>query len=504
MSEHIGFLSVTGFVVPNATLKSKFKMKYNDLFKKLTMTHYQKIGPPKQVRMYKHIMCGDVSCVQLPRTLIQTFIKNKILDRVELLYPTVRNIDPVLQIDLYDNQKLIIDHLIKNVFNPIRISQGTATAILNLRAGMGKTFVAAGLINSLRQRTLYIAPTKFLADQAARDLKSCFYPEDGSVPSITIGKYGKVKKNDLSTVNSNQNVTIIVINSALLRPKEFFANYGMVILDEVHSYCSDKRREIFKLASAQIVLGMSATTEDRGDGFDIVAHKELAFDGIIRAEDIPNFNYENVEFNCEVTAIQYNGPAEYTQPLSHESTGMLFTPYMNAQFLKDPYRMKLAIRELRKLYDWRGPNGEKYYTYIFCEERKPLKIVYEELKKSFGDVIDAPELNDVGEFIGGINTDRVNELRTNARILLTTYGYSGTGVSIDKMNSIIFLTPRKSNMKQILARILRRSGDRTITRKIIDIIDNKTPIRRQYIQRKIAYDFYGMKVNESKVKYDEI
>lgn len=499
-----GFLSQGGLIVPLGPLKSRFRGRFEELLNKLTIVHYQKIGPPKRAQMYKFAKYNGVECIQLPRTLMRTFLQSKILDNVEILFKPPKEILIQLNIDLYENQRILIDYLCNKVFTQERIRDGTSTAILNLRAGMGKTFVAGGIIAKLRMRTLYIVPKRPLMVQGVKDLRTCLYPDDGSAPPTIVGQYGKVKKRDASTRVENQGVTVIVINSAIDRDPAFFAGYSLVIMDEVHSYCSEQRREIFRKSATNVVLGMSATTEDRSDGFDPIAHKELAFDGIIRAEEVPGFTYENVEFTTEVSAIRYNGPTEFTRALCHESTGRIFTPFMNAQFLRDPHRMKLAIRELRILYDWRGEQGQQHCIYVFCEEREPLKTVFEELKKSFGDAVDAPELDDVGEFIGGIKDAKVTELKNNARILLTTFGYSGTGISIDKMTAILFLTSRKANMKQILARILRRGGDRTITRRIVDIIDNKTVIKYQYGSRSAAYEFYGMTVTETKIQYNEL
>jgi hypothetical protein len=170
---------------------------------------------------------------------------------------------------------------------------------------------------------------------------------------------------------------------------------------------------------------------------------------------------------------------------------------MNKQFLRDPFRNQLAIAALRELYTWRGPEGQQHCIYVFCEEVEPLDIIYRGFVDSFGeDAIVAPE---IGKFTGGIKEAQIAAMRDGARIFLTTYGYSGTGVSIDKMTAIIFLTPRRANMKQILARILRRGGDQSITRRVIDIVDNKTGIKFQLGSRMLAYEYYGMEVENKKV-----
>ncbi len=537
----IGYLTTEGFIVPTQVLKKRFGVKYNDFLNKLTIVHRPKIGPPQYARMYKEINRGGIQCMCLPRTLMKILIAAKILMNIEIILPQLKPINAQLHINLFDNQKVVVEYLLGTVFTPERIAAGTATCVFNLKAGQGKTFAAGGIIASLRVRTLYIVPKRPLAVQAVKDLRACLYPDDGE-PGLRIGQYGKAKKSDPDSDYTKQDITVIVINSALLRNIEFFRDYNLVVFDEVHSYCSEQRREIFKKASLNMCLGMSATTEDRLDGFDPIAHKELAFDDVIRAENIPGFAYEAVDFQTDVKVIRYKGSPEYTQSLTHESTGKLFTPYMNKQFLRDPVRLQLIVREIRSLYDW-SDGDDKHCIYVFAEEIEGLRSIYREIKKTFVDVV-APEIDMVdqvgdavvdpvvdvgdpagdpvvdagdvvdpadpplqdkqnrqdefshnfGEFIGGIKDKTVESLKQNARVLLTTYAYSGTGVSIDKMTAMVFATPRRSNMKQILARILRRGGNKRIRRKVIDIVDDKTPIKYQYGSRLIAYEFYGMNV----------
>lgn len=537
-----GFITQEGFLIDDRILRARFGTKYPSLIKKLTLTYYPKIGPPKSVKTFKYKDHDGTKFIHLPRTLSQV-LGNIITDVVVALPIMIMIPECPMQVELFENQRVVIAKLLE-IFSPDRIRVGSASCILNLRAGMGKTFVAAEIISRLRLRTLYIVPKVPLAVQAVKDLRACLYSEEavaapkviddtmfvvgedatggndavkdnakgpidpagegGAVKEpivpvrntdrkITIGSFHKKpKKKDVSTDSARQDVTVICIDSAILRDIDFFSKYSMVIFDEVHTYCSEVRRKIFKLAGSWVMLGMSATTEDRADGFDGVAHKELAYDGVIRAETLPGFNYEGVEFKSLVTIIKYNGPPEYTETLISESTGKMFTPYMNKQFLRDPQRTTVAIAELSALYQWRGPEGQQHCIYVFCEEVAPLDIIYGGFVELFGEgAIAAPE---IGKFTGGIKEAQITNMRDNARIFLTTYGYAGTGVSIDKMTAIIFLTPRRANMKQILARILRRGGDQSIPRRIIDIVDNKTGMKYQLGSRMIAYQYYGMEI----------
>lgn len=168
---------------------------------------------------------------------------------------------------------------------------------------------------------------------------------------------------------------------------------------------------------------------------------------------------------------------------------------MNKQFLEDEQRTQLIIGELHRLYNWVGEQGQRHRIFVFCEEREPLRALYDTLGKVFD--VDAPELHEnVGQFIGGTKPAEVQRVKKDARCILTTYGYSSTGISIVEMTAILFWTPRRSNMLQILARVLRRGGDLSITREIIDLVDWSTPMKSQYYERRNAYSYYDMTITE--------
>jgi DNA polymerase III delta prime subunit len=66
------------------------------------------------------------------------------------------------------------------------------------------------------------------------------------------------------------------------------------------------------------------------------------------------------------------------------------------------------------------------------------------------DIQKETQSSDLTVMMGGASKETIKEAQEKARIILTTYGYSGTGVSIVKQNAIVFATPRKSNMIQIV------------------------------------------------------
>ena len=155
-----GYITSEGFLVPDRVLKDRFGENYVKLIKKLTLTHYPKIGPPKSAKMYKYKDRDGTRWIYLPRTLSQTLAK--IIPAVIALPPICQIGECPLQIELFENQQIVLAELMK-VYTPDRIAAGTASCILNLRAGMGKTFVAGGLISQVHCEHYTIAqiPIRF-------------------------------------------------------------------------------------------------------------------------------------------------------------------------------------------------------------------------------------------------------------------------------------------------------------------------------------------------------
>ena len=59
-------------------------------------------------------------------------------------------------------------------------------------------------------------------------------------------------------------------------------------------------------------------------------------------------------------------------------------------------------------------------------------------------------------------------------------------------------------MRQILGRILRRGGDPSIVRDIIDIVDYSTGIKSQYYKRKKIYEEKNFPIELIDIDYSSI
>lgn len=508
-----------GIVVAERDLIDVLGSGYPALLKKLTLFLPQRIGPVLTAKAYAVELLGGIKVLLLPRCLLPSIEK---LFNVEKIYPELARIVCEQTGTLYDNQQILVNYMMSTIFTEPRINNGSACCIINVLAGFGKSFIVGGLIARVKVRTLVILPKKPLALQMVADLSTflncrvAMYKNTKSAkptapptapptvqpttptasPTAQPTKPTKPTKPKSKSTNGLPDVAVVVINTALTMPQDIIDQFSFAVMDECHTLCSKARQDIFRRANLRLMIGLSATTSDRRDKKDPLVHNHMTIGGVIFATDVPGFKYaDDTKFIGGVDIVNYHGPPELTKVLV--ANGMPNVKMMLDQIISDPYRMKLCVIKLKELLE------ANHNIYVFCAEKDPLSKLHDELTKHFP--ILAPELAGVKAFNGDTKESDIQTIKNNARVLLSTYGYAGTGVSIIRFTAILFISPQRANMKQIIARILRRGSDPSIERKIVDIVDaNIRPLKKQLESRELAYYHYGFETDETDIYYTDL
>ena len=477
-----------------------------------TIVHIGHNNTRKQITSFKTIKDGNNHILILPRFSGEMLKKINLVDEIKNNLPAGEDVNyNNMDVILKHNQTIVCNHLRNTIYTPDKIENGLSSTILQMDPGYGKTYVALGVINMIKKKTMIIVPNTYLLKQWVGILTDAF-------PDNTVGRYYGLKKED-------GDIVVTVINSALKFPNGDYNKFGLIVYDEVHMYCSPKFAAIFTTAQSKCCLGITATPAERIDGFDPIAYWALG--NVIRADKLEGWNPADVNFVSKVTRVQYAGHKDYTKILE-SVTGVVSVPLMVNQLQEDPYRNKLIVAHAIRLYQ-SGRN-----VFVFSDRREHLhtiarmlreeKVKYEapelvnEEKEEVEDnknenkedneenkeVKEEENVEGVNELMGGATDAEIEHAKDVGRIIMTTYQYSGTGVSINKMNSIILATPRKSNMCQILGRVYRLTSDQTIQRHIIDIVDSKICLKSQYYTRKKTYiNNLHAEIVEKKTKWEE-
>jgi hypothetical protein len=551
-------LSQNGIVVSKKDIEDVFKNDMQKFLNKLTIKTKVKVGPMKIARLYKYewvegavIRNGKEiqlkhQVLHIPRGYLGNMLSAGIIKNIDILLPPGKPLNGnEFAAELENNQNVIVQNLMQNVFNEDKIKSGQAMCTLNLGAGRGKTFIAANLVSRIARAALYFIPNSSILIQTLEAMKICF-------PKANVQFYSDIK--DLATKSANKivkaatketpprtislfdeshrqlmrliadvDVCIIIINSAMLiSDEDFFAHFGLMIFDEVHEYCGKKRSEVFWKCQAPCMLGMSATTDEHMYNWDKIYYMHVG--EVIHANKMLGYDPTEVKFIGSVKIIKYHGPPGFTENKISEATGYLFTPEMHLQAMNDTCRNMLVICEILLLY---LDNTCERNIFVFFERREHVQLIVTMMNNA--DVMRlaceilslppysitgninlpaglayAPELSDeatISMMRGGSKQEDINKAM-QSRIIVTTYGYSKTGVSIVKMNSLIIGTSRKSKFKQTLARAMRLRSDYSIERKFIDIVDWDTAIKSQHYERRKAYVFYELTMNSVDISWE--
>ena len=378
-----------------------------------------------------------------------------------------------------DGQKDMYKYLKRNIFTTSNIQQGFASCILKMPTGTGKTYLALYLMSKIKKKTLIIVPNRLLLNQWEEAIKKYL------ILTEPIGKYYTDAKVD-------QSIMIMIINSAIsddfiftnrensVKFQDYFKEFGFLIIDECHLYTHKSGLSLLRRCQVRYQLGLSATPEYNKH------HTKLLEDCIGPVIDIKTVsNCVSTNWKIETTFVWYSGSPDYIKP-TIDANGNYSYSQMLEQLHNDPDRNALLLKKIDQLYI------EGYNIYVFSMRREHTKGLQATIVRKYGSELVFTE--DSSVLIGGAKKEDFIKALTKSRIIFTTYQYASCGISLIKMNACVFASPKRSNFEQIIGRILRHGSDTTIVRKVIDIIDCSTFLRRQHTDRKKVYQAYKAKI----------
>ena len=450
-----------------STLIDKYKIKkfiIKEVVPKNAPTVIQKF--PKELRLYK--VCGSKN-IRLARNLgIQLLGPSKGSTEIEYNFKKCRKFD---KFDLGDN---IAEHqniVLKNIINRYACQEKCETYFCQMATGMGKTRLAIAVTGQVGATTLVIVPTKHIATQWEEEINYL-------VPNIKVCQYNNTKNQS----SEDYDIIIAIINTARAKNYDFYSQFALTIIDEVHECTSNSNKEVLWLSGGcRFVLGLSATPEDAHNG--LLPFIESHLGKAVYSRNIDGYDILAKKFNVNVEIVKYNGNIDYLTPVLNEGGTISFVNTL-ARIISDPQRTELLIEKISKLYKM-GNN-----ILIFAEHRKYLDSLYEKLIT----IYKKEEIDLEASVLKGGATKKLVEKCKTAKIILTTFCYSRRGIDYSHLTALVLATPRRSGIKQIIGRILRFRSDDKIPRYIVDIWDHATVLKAQLYERKKVYQSRQYKI----------
>lgn len=465
------------------------KNNLNKILKHFTVKEVYTKGKPKGLPLVikRAYMFIDNNII-FPRIKLSKFIERKFIDNIIINYVNEpkKNKKHEILIPLYDYQKSILIYLLKNIFNEENIINHKSICYLQMDTGLGKTRIGCSLINNIGYSALIVVPTLSIGYQWIEECNEIY-------PDIKIKFYNNSLK-DKPTAYNNE-ITIVTVNTFYKKNISFIEGYGIIIYDEAHEYYSNQFSKILWLAQSKIVLGLSATPLDRNNQLD--KYVTLHLGDPIYAKDISQIS--NINFKVNVKCINYRGDPNYIETVTTKN-GTISTILTINNISQDNSRIKLIIDETIRLYN------DNHGIFIFAEYRNFLDIIKNNLLKTnidINNIISIYNDEDISILRGGVSKEYFLKTKSKgSHIVLTTYGYSRRGISLINMTAMILATPRKSGIKQIIGRILRKGSDENIIREIVDIIDINSILKTQFKERYKIYLEKKYKIFFDNVNYD--
>jgi len=425
-------------------VEKKFTLKYEIKISGHTIIQKQ------QNFKSKIIIINDIKHrqIKLPKYEGLNFLQ-KIFGK-ELIYQDIRNknndnninYDP--NIILYDKQQKICNYLEDKL-----IKRKTNNLILISLPGSGKTIMSLDLLSRFKCKAIIILPNIYLLTQ----WKEAILLNYNNITISDILIWNGTNKQNLQFYNPDFKIILTTIQTSVKIKNKNLINAGirMTIYDEIHLYCSKCYSKTFWKTQTIYNLGITANeTNPNGSEKIFLQHINCL---TITNKIVPD---DSIKFNGVVKIIKNR--TKYENILNDDGN-LIYAAILN-NIVFDENRNNIIVNEILNIYDDNPDN----FCFVFSDRLTHLAALDELIKKKRNDII---------VLTGGATDDAIDYANNKARVILTSYQYSAVGTNIPKMTNLILATPRKSNIHQVIGRILRTNTDENNKkiRKIIDIVD---------------------------------
>ena len=327
--------------------------------------------------------------------------------------------------------------------------------VISLPTGVGKTWVAMGIMKILAQPTLFVVTSKELMYQTV-DMLERFFPTEAD----QVGMYG-----DGLAMEGNK-FTVAIANSVTYKPYTFFKDFKLVIFDECHHLGAKLLYNIGRKLHADHVYGMSATI-DRTDGHDLKVQSIVG----------PVIYHKPPLEMIELDRINRADVELYQTPKNEQLSEGSF----DYSFL---YKHGVVLNEIR--------NGGIVHAVKSLLEREMYPIYVHVTRTKHGDILEelikeiTPDIESV--YARNRNRKEILEDYKEGKIKVLVSTLLGEGVDIPLMQSLVLAGGGASEgpIRQIIGRVLRPNLDPRLP-VIVDFDDLTPPFKRHSENRLKIY-----------------
>jgi superfamily II DNA or RNA helicase len=351
-----------------------------------------------------------------------------------LLKKTSKNINFKISLTEYDNRYygFEIDGNRRFCLSDFTVTHNTVLAIKMIKEFGQKALIVVNKTELARQWRAEL--TKFIPGIKIGTIQGATFDVEGC--QVVIGMLQSIAMKDHLT-------------------HEKFKCFSVGILDECHNISSEVFSKIMFKVRPKHLFGLTATLE-RKDQMEKIIKWYLG-------DVIYSDQSSSLKQTSDIHVYKYKGKSSVEKFLR---TGDPACSEMLTNISEDRERTNVVVNILKRLLLEKDRN-----ILVLSDRTAQLKQIYKQF----------PE--DSGLFIGSKKPEELLEAKKH-RILLGTYGMCNEGFSLEKLNTLVFATPR-SSITQAIGRIYRKKH--VITPLIVDIVDDFSIFKGQSYKRKKIY-----------------
>jgi superfamily II DNA or RNA helicase len=346
--------------------------------------------------------------------------------------PTILFNQPKIKMDfngsLLPRQKLIRD----DIFS---ILNRTNSILLCLHTGFGKTIFALYIASKIKMKTIVLCHRKIIIDQWVNAVKKY-------LPDVTVEVLNPKKKPTAD----------IVIGNVLTVPKcnendsyrSTFSEYGTLLLDEVHTVCTEQFSKALFHIFPQWLIGLSATPH-RSDGMDKLIQLYVGPEGVYK--DMWRI------FNV------YKLPTGFVPEIKRNNDGSIEWNSALSSQANSKTRNEMIVKLVQYF---------KSRKILVLVKRTDHANALKEMLFQAGDDVDTFMESD-------------KSANFNCRVLIATYSKGGVGFDHPGLDMLIGAADVEENFMQYLGRVFRKDDTAPI---YVDLIDDN-PIMKKHSTTRI-------------------
>lgn len=326
----------------------------------------------------------------------------------------------------------------------IEILNRTGSVVLSLHTGFGKTVMAIYLASKIKVQTVIICHRKIIMDQWVQSINKY-------IPTATVRVLGEKMKRGYRTQGTGykgpeeQDVDFLICNVINIPKKDrtYFKNFGLVVIDEIHTICTESFSRGLLYLFPDYIIGLSATPF-RTDGMDRLIELFCGPEIIYRKLYRPFNAYKLKTGFKPKTELNVSGTLDWNSVLEDQAVN------------KD---RNILITNLCRYFVNRN--------ILVLVKRKEHAEILKNMLLQYGE--------DVDMFTGDSK-----ECNYNCRVLVATYSIAGCGFDMVKLDLLIGAADVLENFTQYIGRIFRRDDVSSI---YIDLIDEMSTIKKHSLER---------------------